>query len=108
MSETLGSNFTPTPYDNSAYAAAQPTVTWTTAPALKSETHAAVTITFVSDNNNGEVACVVLGEKTHSEYSDNNLYKPTAEQVYLGVDANNVAGASAKVIDTVAPTGTAP
>jgi len=44
---------------------------------------------MTSNNANGELACVVLNEKSQSEYETNDAYKPSAQQVYLGVDVNN-------------------
>merc|ERR1712110_300354 len=46
----------------------------------------------------GEVACVVLNAYSQTDYANNNL-KPTATQVYLGIDRNNAAAVSAKKID---------
>merc|ERR1712110_972537 len=46
----------------------------------------------------GEVACIVLNAYSQTDYANNNL-KPTATQVYLGIDRNNAAAVSAKKID---------
>jgi len=79
MSTVLGANFVVSPYANSAYAATQPTVAWTTSPNVKSKTTNSVTIGFGCDNNNGQVACVVLNEQSQSTYESNNDMKPSAE-----------------------------
>lgn len=50
------------PYVTNAYTAAQPSVTFTTSPALGTVSDNAVTINFATDNNNGEVACVVVAQ----------------------------------------------
>jgi len=51
----------------------------------------------LSDNDHGEVACVVL--TNNAAYATNNNLKPTATQVYLGLDANNVAGVNSKRVN---------
>jgi len=79
MATVLGTNFVVSPYTNSAYSATQPTVAWTTSPDVKSKTTNSVTISFGSDNNNGEIACVVLNEQSQSTYDSNNDMKPSAE-----------------------------
>lgn len=95
----LGTSFTVGAYADGVYAPAQTTVTFTTTPALDSETSSAVTIGLASDNAGGEIACVVLNEQSQTEYSNTAKYAPSAEQVYLGLDVNNQAAVSATVID---------
>jgi len=68
VSNQLGTNFTVQPYAQEAYQAAQPTVAWTTAPSVTGKTETSVTIGFASDNNNGEIACIVLNERSQTEY----------------------------------------
>jgi len=94
-------------YAQSTYTAAQASVSFTSAPSLSSETTTAVTIAFESDNDSGEVACVVLNQYTQTQYDNANL-KPTATQVFLGLDRNNANAVSAKKIDaaTTATDGT--
>lgn len=58
-----------------------------------------MTINFQSDNDNGEVCCVVLNEYSQSQYTDNNNLKPSCEQVKLGLDANNADAVSDKCVD---------
>jgi len=89
MSTVLGANFVVSPYTNSAYAPAQQTVSWSSSPALGDKTHDSVTINFTSDNANGQVACAVYNTRSQSEYETNNEYKPSAEQVFLGLDSDN-------------------
>lgn len=103
----LGSNFTVGDYLPSAYAPTQQSVNWTTSPAVASKTSSSVTISFGTDNNYGEVACVVLDARSQSEYETNNNYKPSYEQVFLGLDANRDAANSAKKIDSADDAGTA-
>ena len=82
-------------YTQSSYVASQVSVSFTTAPAFKALTNSSVTITFLSDNDYGETACVVVA----GSISNSNL-KPTATQVYLGLDRNNAQAISAKKIDS--------
>lgn len=76
-------------YQNTAYTVSQVGVSWATEPSLKEESTTTVTLNLQSNNANGEIACVILNEKSHNEYTTNNEYKPSAEQIYLGLDANN-------------------
>lgn len=63
---------------------------------MSSTTTNSVTVGFASDNAHGEVACVVLDDYPSD---NNNNKKPSAEQVWLGLDANNEDAASAKKIN---------
>jgi hypothetical protein len=51
----------------------------------------------LSDNDHGEVVCTVLA--SNASYATNNNLKPTATQVYLGLDANNASGVSSKRVN---------
>jgi len=100
LKTNLGSNFVVNDYSANAYVASQQSVNWTTAPAIKSTTDTSATISFGTDNAYGEVACVLVNEKTNSEYESNNNFKPSYEQVYLGLDSDNEAAPSAKKINS--------
>jgi len=78
-------------YAQSTYVATQASVSWTTAPNSGSTTTTTATIGLTSDNDYGEVACVALADGVY-----NNNQKPTATQVFLGLDRNN-AGAISSV-----------
>merc|ERR1719151_513 len=83
-------------YDPDAYTIAQSNVAWATTPSEASgATTTAVTINLSSDNNYGEIACVVLADAVYTEAT-----KPTGEQIYLGLDRNNAAAVSANKIDS--------
>lgn len=82
-------------------------VAFTTAPNVKSKTETSVTIGFAVDYTAGEVCCIVLNEKSQTEYESNNLYKPSSEQIYLGVDVNNAQALSSKCIDAETDSGAA-
>lgn len=58
----IPTGWTYTPYTTAAYSAAQPNVSFTTAPAITAENigENSVTVTFAVDNNEGEVACIVV------------------------------------------------
>lgn len=99
LNSKLGTGNSMGTYAQSTYTATQASVSFTTAPALSSESTNSVTISFQSDNDYGEVACVVLNAASQSDYLTNNNLKPTATQVYLGIDRNNAAAVSAKKID---------
>lgn len=75
--------------ESAAYKPAAATVVFTEGPAYSEATTSTAKFTFTLDNYEGEVACVALKEETQSTYSSNNNLKPTAEQVYLGLDSNN-------------------
>lgn len=74
-------------------------VNWTggVGPKFAEATTSTAKFTFAVDNTAGEVACVALKAKTQSEYKTNNNFKPTAMQVFLGTDNDNVTVPSAKV-----------
>lgn len=75
---------------------------------MNSETTSAVTIDLSTDNNNGEVACVVLGTDTYSQAQyDLNENKPSGEQVWLGLDAFNMDAVSTKKVDSADASGVA-
>jgi len=76
-------------YAQSTYVATQASVSWTAAPSLNGVTTTTATISLTSDNDYGEVACVALADATYS-----NNQKPTATQVFLGLDRNNAAAIS--------------
>lgn len=86
---TLGSTFTASGYASSAYTATQQTVGWSKEPSVSDTTSSSVTIALTSTNLYGEIACVVLNKQTQTEYDTINKYKPSATQVYLGIDADN-------------------
>jgi len=84
-------------YTPVAYSNPQASVNWTTQPDESSTTTNSVTISFASDNAHGEISCVVVDD--YPAGSNNNNLKPTQQQVWLGLDANNEAALSAKTID---------
>jgi len=80
LAAQLGSNFNPATYVATGdYAPSPISVSWATAPSVSDKTSSTVTIGLKSDNNNGQLACVVLNEKSQAEYSSNNSYKPSGE-----------------------------
>lgn len=80
LAAQLGSNFNPATYVATGdYAPSPITVSWATAPSVSDKTSSTVTIGLKSDNNNGQIACVVLNDKTQAEYGSNNSYKPSGE-----------------------------
>ena len=95
LNPKLGTGNSMGDYATSPYIVSQVAVSFTTKPALKSNTDTSVTISFQSDNDYGETACVVVT----GTITNNNL-KPTATQVFLGLDRNNANAVSANKIDS--------
>merc|ERR1712045_118523 len=89
LNPKLGTGNTMGTYAQSTYVATQASVSWTAAPSLNGVTTTTATISLTSDNDYGEVACVALADGTYS-----NNQKPTATQVFLGLDRNNAAAAT--------------
>lgn len=74
---------------------------------MKSKTESSVTIGFQSSNLSGEVACIILNKYSQTEYGSTNAIKPSAEQIYLGVDAENADALKSKVVDAADDAGNA-
>lgn len=74
---------------------------------MSDKTDNSVTIGFQSSNLSGEVACVILNKYSQTEYETTNAYKPSAEQIYLGIGADNEDALKAKVVDAADESGNA-
>jgi len=77
LSTVFGVNFNIGTYTPAAYSVSNASPSWTTAPVVDSKTESSVTFRLQSSDASGRVACVVLNEKSQTEYETNNNYKPS-------------------------------
>lgn len=77
LNTVFGVNFNIGTYTPAAYSVSNASPSWTTAPSVASKTESSVTFSLQSSDAAGRVACVILNEKSQTEYETNNNYKPS-------------------------------